>query len=99
MGLRGEKLSPSLVSVLLSAHMAPRTANLPLNRDSLVTRSGGPYRSKGTHPAPQTEQVQAYLDAGLDGMIFNTPYLEDREHVELARATLSRLGQLAARSR
>ncbi len=46
-------------------------------------------------PESVSEQVQAYLDAGLDGMIFNMPYLEGREHIELAGRTLARIPQPA----
>ncbi|HYM49131.1 MAG TPA: LLM class F420-dependent oxidoreductase [Candidatus Limnocylindrales bacterium] len=40
-------------------------------------------------PDEVTRQVQAYLDAGLDGMIFNMPHIEDPEAIELAGRTLS----------
>ena len=37
------------------------------------------------------ESVQAYLDAGLDGMIFNLPDSHDLEPVEMAGAMLSKV--------
>ena len=37
------------------------------------------------------ESVQAYLDAGLDGMIFNLPDAHDLEPVEMAGAMLSKV--------
>ena len=40
-------------------------------------------------PDEVTRQVQAYLDAGLDGMIFNMPHVEDPEAIELGGRTLS----------
>jgi alkanesulfonate monooxygenase SsuD/methylene tetrahydromethanopterin reductase-like flavin-dependent oxidoreductase (luciferase family) len=40
-------------------------------------------------PAGVGEQVAAYLDAGLDGMVFNMPDAQDLEPVRLAGATLS----------
>jgi len=50
-------------------------------------------------PDSVAEQVQRYLDAGLDGMIFNLPYAEDEEHIDLAGRTLARLGQPAPAGR
>src|SRR5207302_1788591 len=47
-------------------------------------------------PERVSEQVQKFLDAGLDGMIFNMPHVEDPEAIELAGNTLARLGQPAA---
>ena len=40
-------------------------------------------------PDEVTRQVQAYIDAGLDGMIFNMPHLEDPEAIDLAGRTLA----------
>lgn len=42
------------------------------------------------------EQVQQFLDAGLDGMIFNMPHVEDPEAIALAGKTLKSLGVAAA---
>lgn len=42
------------------------------------------------------QQVQQFLDAGLDGMIFNMPHVEDPEAIALAGKTLSSLGVAAA---
>jgi hypothetical protein len=36
------------------------------------------------------QQVDTYLDAGLDGLIFNMPDAQDLEPVRLAGETLSR---------
>lgn len=47
-------------------------------------------------PDRVTEQVQALLDAGLDGVIFNMPHMEIPEFVELAGTTLARQLQTAA---
>jgi len=47
-------------------------------------------------PERVSEQVQKFLDAGLDGMIFNMPHVEDPQAIELAGKTLARLGQPAA---
>lgn len=41
-------------------------------------------------PGAVCEQVGAYLDAGLDGMIFNMPGAEDLPTVQLAGGTLSK---------
>lgn len=49
---------------------------------------GGPDRVE--------EQARELLDAGLDGLIFNMPHLEDPEAIELAGTTLSKLGEVAA---
>ena len=40
-------------------------------------------------PAEIAEQVQAYLDAGLDGITFSMPDVYDLEAVALAGETLS----------
>jgi alkanesulfonate monooxygenase SsuD/methylene tetrahydromethanopterin reductase-like flavin-dependent oxidoreductase (luciferase family) len=40
-------------------------------------------------PDEVSRQAQAYLDAGLDGMIFNMPHIEDPEAIELGGRTLS----------
>ena len=42
-------------------------------------------------PERVAEQVQAYLDAGLDGVAFHMPDAERIEHVQLAGETLSKL--------
>jgi hypothetical protein len=43
------------------------------------------------------EQVDAFLEAGLDGMLFSLPDAHDLEPVELAGRTLaSRLGSATA---
>src|SRR5438270_5004605 len=47
-------------------------------------------------PDRVAEEAQTLLDAGLDGLIFNMPHLEDPEAIELAGKTLSKLGQTAA---
>jgi F420-dependent oxidoreductase-like protein len=41
-------------------------------------------------PDAVCEQIAAYLDAGLDGMIFNMPEVQDLDSVRLAGATLAR---------
>jgi F420-dependent oxidoreductase-like protein len=46
-------------------------------------------------PERVAEQAQELLDAGLDGLIFNMPHLEDPEAIALAGRTLSKLGQRA----
>ncbi|HEX9096701.1 MAG TPA: LLM class F420-dependent oxidoreductase [Candidatus Dormibacteraeota bacterium] len=46
-------------------------------------------------PDRVAEEVQKFLDAGLDGMIFNMPRMEDPEAIELAGETLARLQQPA----
>jgi alkanesulfonate monooxygenase SsuD/methylene tetrahydromethanopterin reductase-like flavin-dependent oxidoreductase (luciferase family) len=43
-------------------------------------------------PDSVTEQVHAYLEAGLDGMIFNVHDAADLETIELAGKTLSSVG-------
>ena len=50
----------------------------------------------GGDPRRVTEEVEKFLEAGLDGMIFNMPYLETPEAIELAGQTLFRLAQPAA---
>lgn len=47
------------------------------------------YTVAGT-PDQVCDQVQAYLDAGLDGMIFNMHHAQDLAPVELAGRTLAR---------
>src|SRR5581483_4870826 len=42
-------------------------------------------------PDAVLEQARAYLDAGLDGLIFNMPNAHELEPVRLAGATLSAL--------
>ena len=46
-------------------------------------------------PDRVAEEAQKFLDAGLDGLIFNMPHMEDPEAVELAGRTLAGLGQPA----
>jgi len=50
--------------------------------------AGGPDRV--------AEEAQKLLDAGLDGLIFNMPHVEDPEAIELAGQTLAGLRQPAA---
>jgi F420-dependent oxidoreductase-like protein len=52
-----------------------------------VLMVGGPDRV--------AEQAQQLLDAGLDGLIFNMPHMEDPEAIELAGRTLAGLRQPA----
>ena len=47
-------------------------------------------------PDRVAEQAQQLLDAGLDGLIFNMPHMEDPEAIELAGKTLAGLRQPAA---
>jgi F420-dependent oxidoreductase-like protein len=47
-------------------------------------------------PDRVAEQAQKLLDAGLDGLIFNMPHMEDPEAIELAGKTLAGLRQPAA---
>jgi F420-dependent oxidoreductase-like protein len=47
-------------------------------------------------PDRVAEQAQRLLDAGLDGLIFNMPLIEDPEAIQLAGQTLSGLRQTAA---
>ena len=47
-------------------------------------------------PDRVAEQAQQLLDAGLDGLIFNMPHMEDPEAITLAGATLAGLRQPAA---
>jgi alkanesulfonate monooxygenase SsuD/methylene tetrahydromethanopterin reductase-like flavin-dependent oxidoreductase (luciferase family) len=61
------------------------------------------YVIAGT-PAQVTEQVEAYLDAGLDGMVFNMHDAQELEPVALAGETLApvrapRLGSGASEPR
>jgi alkanesulfonate monooxygenase SsuD/methylene tetrahydromethanopterin reductase-like flavin-dependent oxidoreductase (luciferase family) len=50
--------------------------------------AGGPNRV--------AEEAQKFLEAGLDGLIFNMPHMEDPEAIELAGQTLAGLRQPAA---
>ncbi|HXN04633.1 MAG TPA: LLM class F420-dependent oxidoreductase [Candidatus Acidoferrum sp.] len=50
-------------------------------------------------PDRVAEQAQQFLDAGLDGLIFNMPRMEDPEAIELAGQTLAGLRQTAAAAR
>ena len=50
--------------------------------------AGGPDRV--------AEEAQKLLDAGLDGLIFNMPHVEDPEAIELAGQSLAGLRQPAA---
>ncbi|MBI3015496.1 MAG: LLM class flavin-dependent oxidoreductase, partial [Candidatus Tectomicrobia bacterium] len=49
------------------------------------------FRSYVTAGDPEgvVQQVQEYFDAGLDGMIFNMPFVHDLDSVKLAGETLS----------
>ena len=47
-------------------------------------------------PDHVAEEAQKLLDAGLDGLIFNMPHVEDPEAIALAGKTLSSLGVAAA---
>jgi F420-dependent oxidoreductase-like protein len=47
-------------------------------------------------PDRVAEQAQQFLDAGLDGLIFNFPHMEDPEAIALAGKTLAGLRQPAA---
>ena len=47
-------------------------------------------------PDRVAEQAQHLLDAGLDGLIFNMPHMEDPEAIALAGKTLAGLRQPAA---
>ena len=47
-------------------------------------------------PDRVAEQARTFLDAGLDGLIFNMPHMEDPEAIALAGETLARLRQPAA---
>jgi alkanesulfonate monooxygenase SsuD/methylene tetrahydromethanopterin reductase-like flavin-dependent oxidoreductase (luciferase family) len=47
-------------------------------------------------PDRVTEHAQQFLDAGLDGLIFNMPHMEDPEAIALAGETLAGLRQPAA---
>ena len=47
-------------------------------------------------PDRVAEQAQQLLDAGLDGLIFNMPHMEDPEAIQLAGQTLAGLRQPAA---
>ena len=47
-------------------------------------------------PDRVAEQAQKLLEAGLDGLIFNMPHLEDPEAIQLAGQTLAGLRQPAA---
>ena len=40
-------------------------------------------------PDSVTREAQALLDAGLDGLIFNMPHVEDPEAIDLAGRTLA----------
>jgi len=46
-------------------------------------------------PDRVAEEAQKFLDAGLDGLIFNMPHMEDPEAIELAGTTLASLRQPA----
>jgi len=46
-------------------------------------------------PDRVAEEAQKFLDAGLDGLIFNMPHMEDPEAIELAGQTLAGLRQPA----
>jgi alkanesulfonate monooxygenase SsuD/methylene tetrahydromethanopterin reductase-like flavin-dependent oxidoreductase (luciferase family) len=47
-------------------------------------------------PDRVADQAQKLLEAGLDGLIFNMPHMEDPEAIELAGQTLAALRQPAA---
>ncbi len=46
----------------------------------------------GGDPDEVGEQVAAFLEAGLDGLIVNMPYVQDLEQVALAGEVLSKAG-------
>jgi len=58
-------------------------------REAMGERAAG-FVIAGT-PDQVAEQVQANLDAGLDGIVVNMPYVQDLEQVELAGRTLAKV--------
>ena len=71
------------------AESTPLAANVPADR-----------RATWVIGDPDTvgEKCQELLDAGLDGLIFNTPYVHELETVELIGTTLATLRAAAGRS-
>jgi alkanesulfonate monooxygenase SsuD/methylene tetrahydromethanopterin reductase-like flavin-dependent oxidoreductase (luciferase family) len=47
-------------------------------------------------PDRVAEEAQKLLDAGLDGLIFNMPHVEDEHAIELAGKTLRQLSPATA---
>jgi F420-dependent oxidoreductase-like protein len=72
--------------------IAPTHEAAAAKRDALLER-GLPESRRSTlcvgDPGEVAEQVRAFLDAGLDGCIFNLPDVHDAETVELAGRTLA----------
>jgi alkanesulfonate monooxygenase SsuD/methylene tetrahydromethanopterin reductase-like flavin-dependent oxidoreductase (luciferase family) len=64
-------------------------------KEGIVSQSADPDRSAAMVSAGDAdsigEEVQAYLDAGLDGLIFNMPEVHDLEQVARAGELLSKL--------
>jgi F420-dependent oxidoreductase-like protein len=82
--LGGLAISPTSAEVEAKGARAREQRNMPRERYDAYFVAGD--------PDTVLEKVHQYLDAGLDGMIFNIPDAYDLETVELAGSTLSKAG-------
>ena len=67
------------------------SAGVVFSGDTLFCGGPGATGRSFSDEATILESVQSYLDAGLDGMIFNLPDSHDLEPVEMAGAMLSKV--------
>ncbi len=78
-----------LASLIISEDAAQAERQAAPVREAMGERAAG-FLLAGT-PDQVAEQVQANLDAGLDGIVVNLPYVHDLEQVKLAGRTLSKV--------
>jgi F420-dependent oxidoreductase-like protein len=81
-----------LGSMLIGATEADADAKLPAFAEARgLTREQARGFATVGGPESVAEQAQAFLDAGLDGLLFNMPDSQDLEPIRLAGATLAPL--------
>jgi F420-dependent oxidoreductase-like protein len=78
-----------LASLIIGDDAAKVEAQAAPVRERMGERADGMLLA-GT-PDQVAEQVQANLDAGLDGIVVNMPYVHDLEQVQLAGQTLAKV--------
>ncbi len=85
----GEITKTKLASLVIDPDEATAARlTAPVN-EAMGERAAG-FVIGGT-PEQVAEQVQANLDAGLDGIVVNMPYVHDIEQVKLAGETLAKV--------
>jgi F420-dependent oxidoreductase-like protein len=78
-----------LASMIIGTDSAKVEAQAAPVREAMGERAAG-FILAGT-PDQVAEQIQANLDAGLDGIVVNMPYVHDLEQVQLAGETLAKV--------